>query len=162
MAKVNKFLDFFGLYKNKAIVFVEFPNKRVEKHVYDITSNGRLCVYPSGDERYALNPVVHSNNPNYDADSKQLVLRWRDGSDYATPLFEDPKTGFSEKHSTSEEILDAVFLGRFLEKELKPEVRKQQDDTARLFWFLLIVGILCFVNLVFLFRISENLGVKLF
>jgi len=147
-------------YGKKAMVFVEMPNRLIEKHYYSITKDSRLGIFPSESEEGLKNPEVRGFHRDIDADFKHYMFKWRWGEPYALPLFSDEV--LNRPVATDTEIQRAWDGGMKWQQILDKGKGKKKDEFDLLLILIVIIGLLAIGDLWTTLKVSEKLGVNAF
>jgi len=157
-SKTNIIGKILGLYKNKAIVLVEDKQHKIEEHAFEIDEKGKIIINKINSEKYYENPTIEGTNYCYDKNSNALMLRWREGEKFATPIFE--KVSVMDKRITSEHDDRLISLGRALEKYDNP--RQEKKNELNNLYLAMAVSLICNVATVYCInKIAESMGVAL-
>ena len=161
MVKVNEFLDLFFhniFYKNKFVVHVKKSNNNVEKHYYEVDKENRVLIYPANTEENEDNPYIKSSVIHFDSKHKSPILLWREGEDYAYPLFGD--IHFDSQKIDSQYGSRMVNLGKKLQ-ELNNPILKLNRHEGIIIWIVLGSLVLGLINAFMVYQLAQNLGVNL-
>lgn len=160
--KASPLIEALGLsgmfYKNKEIVFVKKFNRQIEKHYYEVTPKGKVLIYPDDKAEQTQNPSIKGKITVFDAKTKKLVLMWREGEEFAEPMFNTQT--FGQKLITSEQDFEILALGAELEKLNNPlnEVARKE---GLIMWLVIFNIIFTIFGLIGIILIAQNAGIKL-
>jgi hypothetical protein len=147
-------------YGGQVLVFVEMPNKFIERHYYPVTDDARIKIYDPNNKEGLKNPEIKGYHRDMESDNKHLMFKYRWGQPFATPIFSDEV--LQNPIATDEHLKKSFDLGIEWQKILDKGKVKSENPMQIILILLLIVGVICLINLGFSNGIAEKLGVKLF